>query len=621
MAGNSYWQRVTSQRLSRRRAMLGAGSVGLSAAALSLIGCGGDEPETRDESGLLSTPRDTTNQAKGGGTLRDVQTADMLHFDPLASPNNPVINFATVFAYPRLLRFQSGKYPEAADGTSEGELAASYEMGGDRLTLTFKLREGMKWDARPPTNGREIDAEDVLFSWNKYARLNASAQDLVYDAEKSPGAPIESLSAPDRRTVVMRLKQFDSSLIQLLTAWDHFYVMPRESDGGFDPRTEIRGHGPWILEEYLPSARVVWRKNPDYYIKDRPLPDRLERPIVIDYSQRLAQFKAGNIWTTVANPEDIVQTRKDAPNSVLHQDATFGTTVSPFITFAWDGDSPFKDVRMRRALAMLIDDEAFADVVENRSGFAREGLELDIARNTIVAPGQVGYWLDPTNTREFGDNHKYLKYNVEEAKKLMSAAGHGSGVTFNVYYNTENTYGAIYHQILDIWEGMLGGGGMTMRREGSPYAFYRDNIYDFYLAKNYANRGSRGLSGVVHRAVRGFPTVAAGLFGMMHPAGGFYQGVSPDGNNVDRGDSELNALLQKIKEEPDLKRQQSLVHDAIRHITGQMYNVPRPTNTKLFSNWWPAIGNVGLNSTYAGGNIWVEERLSWWVDSAKPPLA
>jgi peptide/nickel transport system substrate-binding protein len=356
MASNSYWQPVTRQRLSRRRAMLGAGSVGLSAAALSFIGCGGDEPEARDESGLLSTPRDSTSQAKAGGTLRDVQTADMLHFDPLASPNNPVINFATVFAYPRLLRFQSGKYPEAADGTSEGELATSYEMGGGRLTLTFKLHEGMKWDSRPPTSGREIDAEDVLFSWNKYARLNASAQDLVYDAEKSPGAPIESLSAPDRRTVVMKLKQFDSSLIQLLTAWDHFYVMPRESDGGFDPRTEIRGHGPWILEEYLPSARVVWRKNPDYYIKERPLPDRLERPIVIDYSQRLAQFKAGNIWTTVANPEDIVQTRKDAPNSILHQDATFGTTVSPFITFGWDGDSPFKDVRMRRALSMLIDD-------------------------------------------------------------------------------------------------------------------------------------------------------------------------------------------------------------------------------------------------------------------------
>ena len=620
MASEGYWQRVTRQRLSRRRALLGASSIGASAAALSLIGCGGDDDAPRDESGLLTTPRDTTNQAKAGGTLRDVQTADMLHFDPLASPNNPVINFATVFAYPRLLRFKSGKYPDAADGTSEGELATSYEMGSDRLTLTFKLREGMKWDARPPTNGREIDAEDVLFSWNKYARLNASAQDLVYDAQKAPGAPIESLTAPDRRTVVMKLKQFDSSLIQLLTAWDHFYVMPRESDGGFDPRTDIRGHGPWILEEYLPSARVVWRKNPDYYIKDRPLANRLERPIVIDYSQRLAQFKAGNIWTTVANPEDIVQTKKDAPNSVLHQNATFGTTVSPFITFGWDGDSPFKDVRMRRALAMLIDDEAFADVVENRSGFTREGLALDVARNTVVAPGQVGFWLDPMDTREFGENHKYLKYNVEEAKKLMAAAGHGNGVSFNVYYNTENTYGAIYHQILDIWEGMLAAGGMNMRREGSPYAFYRDNIYDFYLAGNYANRGSRGLSGIVHRAVRGFPTVAAGLFGTMHPAGGFYQGVSPDGNNVDKGDPELNALLQKIKEEPELKRQQSLVHDATRHITGQMYNVPRPTNAKLFSNWWPAIGNVGLNSTYAGGNIWVEERLNWWVDSTRAPL-
>lgn len=642
MAGSGYWDKFARSRLSRRRAVMAAGGLGLSATALGILGCSDDDDGSGStgaantgtsstggasgatgggSGGILSEPVKSTSQAVAGGTLKDFQNADILHFDPLASPSNPVINFATVFAYPRLLKFTSAEYPNASEGESEGELATEYEMSGDRLTLTFKLRQGMKWDAREPTSGREIDADDVVFSWNKYIQLNASAADLAYNAETSPGAPIESLTAPDKQTVVMKLKQFDASLIQLLTAWDHFYIMPRESDGGFNPETEIRGHGPWILEEYVPSARVTWARNPDYYVKDRPFPDRLERPIVVDYSQQLAQFIAGNIWTHLTTPEDVVRTKNDAPGSIVQQAATFGTTVSPFITFGYEGDSPFQDQRMRQALSMLLNREAFADVVENRRGFAADGIDLEIARNTIVAPGQGAYWIDPMDEATFGENHKYLKYNIEEAKKLMSAAGYEDGATFNVYYNSENTYGNIYHQMLDIYEGMFAEGGMTLTREGSPYQFYRKNIYDYYLEPVYSNRGDLELSGIVHKALRGFPTVAAGLFGMMHSDGGFYQGASQTGTNIRDGDPDLNAKIEKVKVEPDKEAQYELVHDVIRYVTGQMYNVPRPTISKLLRNWWPAIGNVGVDNTYAGGNIWVEERLNWWVDNSKPPLA
>ena len=646
----SYWEKFSRQRLSRRRALVGSSTIAASAAFLAACGGDDDDGATGTSTGatggstgstgatgatgggatgatgatgsgeLVSDPVNSTSRAVPGGTLRDFQNADMLHFDILGASNNPVINFSAVFAYPRLLKFESAEYPEVPDGASVGEVATEWEMAPDRLSLTFKLREGMKWDARPPTNGRTIDAEDVVFSWNKYIQLNASAQDLAYDAENSPGAPIETVEATDDMTVVMRLKQFDASLLQLLTAWDHFYIMPRESDGGFDPEQEIRGHGPWILEEYVPSARVTWAKNPDYYVPDRPFFDKVERPIIVDYAQQLAQFRAGNIWTSVTTdtPEDVVQTKLDAPGSIIQQAASFGTAVSPFITFGYEGDSPFKDVRMRQALSMAIDREAYADVVENRQGFAADGLDLEIARNTIVAPGQGKFWLDPMDEGTFGENHKYLKYNPEEVNALMSAAGHPGGATFNVYYNSENTYGAAYHRMLDIYEGMFAAVGMTLQREGSPYAFYRERIYDYYLAPVYETRGDLQLSGIVHKALRGFPTVAAGLFGMMHNNGGFYQGATPTGNNVRDGDPELNALIEKLKVEPDREAQFSMTHDIVRYVTGQMYNVPRPTIAKEFSNVWPAIGNVGVYNTYAGGNIWVEERLNWWADQSQP---
>ena len=339
-----------------------------------------------------------------------------------------------------------------------------------------------------------------------------------------------------------------------------------------------------------------------------------------DYAQQLAQFRAGNIWTTVANPEDVVPLKKDRRKLAAGGCDVRKPTVSPFITFCWDGP-PFTDSRMRRALSLLIDGEAFGDVVENRSGYAAEGLDLQIARNTIVAPGQIGYWIDPEDEAEFGENAKWLGHDVAEAKKLMEAAGYQDGVTFPVHYNSENTYGASYHQILDVFEGMMADGGMKLDRDGQPYSFYRSEIYDYYLKDKYAQRGDKALTGIIHRATRGFPTVAAGLFGMMHPNGGFYHGAAPDGGNVADGDPVSIAMIEKIKSEADPDAQKSLVKDAIRYITGEMYNIPRPTNAKPFTNWWPAIGNVGLNNTYAGGNIWVEERINWWVDPSQPGAA
>ena len=97
-------------------------------------------------------------------------------------------------------------------------------------------------------------------------------------------------------------------------------MMPKEADGGFDPATTVRGNGPWQLAEYTPSARFVWKRNPDYYVKDRPFPDTLERPIVTETAQRLAQFRAGNIHTDIVenSQEAVIQLMKDTPKAKLY---------------------------------------------------------------------------------------------------------------------------------------------------------------------------------------------------------------------------------------------------------------------------------------------------------------
>src|SRR3546814_19813515 len=81
--------------------------------------------------------------------------------------------------FPDTTLFRSlGKYPDVATGEAEGQIATSFEISPDKLKLTLKLRQGMKWDSRAPTNGRNLNAQDVVFSWNKFARSEEHTSEL-----------------------------------------------------------------------------------------------------------------------------------------------------------------------------------------------------------------------------------------------------------------------------------------------------------------------------------------------------------------------------------------------------------------------------------------------------------
>ncbi|HLF78403.1 MAG TPA: ABC transporter substrate-binding protein [Dehalococcoidia bacterium] len=612
MSQGNYWETFRNSRLSRRRAL--AGSAALGASAAFLAACGGGDGDSAgggaDKSGLVSKPIDTVTSAKAGGVLKHFAVGDALHLDPLTSSNANVVNYVAPYAYPRLVKWQAGKYPEVADGKPEGFAAESFEISPDKLQLTFKLRQNMKWDSRAPTSGRALDAQDVLFSWNKFAKVNNLRSNLVYDANTAKDAAVESVTAPDSRTIVMKLRQPDYRVIAFLAAYDYLNIMPRESESGFDPRSVVRGHGPWMLEEYNPSVRFVWAKNPDYYVKDRPFPDKVEVPILPDYAQRLAQFKAGNIYTNVPTPEDVIQTKKDAPKTIMLQGDRFVTAGGGYVTFGWETGSPWADVRMRQAVSMSIDREAYADTMENRDAYAKEGIDLPVAFNSIIYAGWTGAYLDPNNDKEFGPNNKYLKMNIAEAKKLISAAGHPNGIEFDWKFSTEQ-YGAAYLKSVQILAGMFPEAGLKPKQVAYPY----NTFSQLYNGETYWNFG-----GVIHRAGRQWPALASMLFAFMNPGGTNYHGASTDGRNVDKGDAKLNDLLSKLTGEFDINKQNALAHEIIRYYTQQTYSISRPSNTKGYTMAWPAIGNYGLNSTFVGGAV-TEPWLNWWIDPSKAPLA
>jgi peptide/nickel transport system substrate-binding protein len=628
MVAESYWRRFTDSRLSRRRALFAAASLTGGAVALSLVGCGDDgEPEspatgpgasnTGQSTGATSAayqPVDTSNSAQTGGVLLDYITGDAEHFDPGISDRAEVIGPTSVYVYPRLMSFVMAKFPEIADGSVEGEVAESYEVSGDRLQITFKIRQGMAWDARSPTNGRPIDAEDVIASWNRYAELHPTAGVLVHSEENS-AAPIDSLTRVDANTVVMKLLSPDHTVLPALADFATFYVMPREVDGGFDPQRDIRGHGPWILDKYEPSVGFSFRRNPDYFRTN--FIERLERPILPEYATRQAQFRAGNIYTSVYTAADVITGMSDVPDTVALQAPALERNGWELV-YGYEGDSPFKDQRVRQAVSMAIDRDAYGEVVENVSTFAAAGLDVGMEHTAVIFPGWDHVRLDPDNEQEFGPNHQYLKYNPDESHKLLAAAGYEDGLHTR-FSNETGRSGAAFERSAELLVALLNQEGLALEHTPITYEEFSDKWSRAYVFSNY-ERTKQGYEGILHRTGRGRSSLGALLMELYHKNG--RHGIwDPVAQTPHMGDPELNPILESYVQSFDRDEQIGLAHEFIRNFAGKMHTIIKPTSSRQFTLWWPAIGNIGVHNTLAAGSEGFERRRHWWIDSSKAPLA
>jgi ABC-type transport system substrate-binding protein len=382
---------------------------------LSLAGCGGGDDRGGDESGLLGKAEETTDKAVAGGTHLDYFATDIQNLDPLLARQRP--DFAPMpYAYSLLLKagISTTKKPGAADVA--GDAAESFELTPDGMQLTMKLRNNHKFDPRPPANGRAMDASDVAWSWNKFTSLALYGRELSNTSD--PGAPIQSLETPDARTLVFKMAYPHADILQLLAS-PYLFIEPK--DDNFDFRTTMRGSGPYFLEEYVASGRLVFKRNPDWYDRPRPYFDVIQQPLLSEYSAGLAQFVGKNVWSYSVRPADILPTKRGNPDMVLLPGREPSPTGTGFWNFSKQPDSVWKDVRLRRALSMTVDRELVLESFFNTTDFVAAGLPVQTYWNSHIGAG-CPEWVDPKGTG-LGEGAKYFKYDIAEAKKLVEAAG------------------------------------------------------------------------------------------------------------------------------------------------------------------------------------------------------
>src|SRR2546426_9615301 len=142
-------------------------------------------------------PRALRAQPKRGGILR-VRGYDPPHFDPHLTLNFKT-NTTLSFVYNKLVRHKVGPGIQPGTFTVEPDLAERWEALDD-TTYVFHLRQGVKWHNKPPLNGRELVAEDVKFTYDRFLSEPANTNRYLLDA-------VDRLEVVDRYTVKFLLKE------------------------------------------------------------------------------------------------------------------------------------------------------------------------------------------------------------------------------------------------------------------------------------------------------------------------------------------------------------------------------------------------------------------------------
>jgi len=301
------------------------------------------------------------------------------------------------------------------------ELAAevpSAENGGvsaDGLTITWKLKPCLFW-----SDGEPLTSADVKFTWESVMDpANAPLSRVGYEK-------IASIETPDDLTAVVTFKE-------LYPPWQTVFTQGPNNQGSILPKHILEGQtalesndfirwptvssGPFVITEWIPGDHMDLLPNPNFYA-GLPKLDRVQIKFVPDPEVALAALQTGDIdWYPDFSEGDIETVGALEPAVHLlvvpnpeweHYFFNLGTTAGVDGKGKADNDGfcPFKDVRVRKAITLGIDRQAFIDTLLS-------------GKTGVPATQWVGAWA---NT-----DLKPDAYDPAAAEALLDEAGYTKG--------------------------------------------------------------------------------------------------------------------------------------------------------------------------------------------------
>jgi peptide/nickel transport system substrate-binding protein len=346
-------------------------------------------------------------QPKRGGILR-VRGFDPPNFDhhlTVAGFTQSTLSFV----YSKLVRHQVGGDVPPGTFILEPDLAERWEELDD-TTYVFHLRQGVKWHNKPPVNGRELVAEDVKFTFDRFLTEKGNANRFLLDA-------VDRVEVVDRYTVKFLLKEPYVWFLSVLAYPQSMWIVAPEVVQQFGDLKKVEtaiGTGPFVLERYEPNVKTIFTRNPEYYREGQPYVDGVEWLVIPDESTGLAMYRTGQIdcgpginWAV--RQQDLEALKKSHPH-LMYRD--FLSQTGGVINMRTDMP-PFNDLRVRRAISHAIDRQALVEAVWGRG-----------EATPAVARGLVEWTLA---IDQLGAGAQYYRYDPQEARRLLAEAGYPKG--------------------------------------------------------------------------------------------------------------------------------------------------------------------------------------------------
>ena len=315
-----------------------------------------------------------------------------------------------------------------------GALAESWEISPDLLTYTFNIRQGVQFHDKAPVNGREMTAKDVEYSFHRMLGSKLTGTEFS-ETEPSPhigtwkARQVESVTATDKWTVVLKLKQPDPMALRDSIDTTVFYMIPREIIDTYGDMKDWRnaaGTGPFEMAEYVEGSSITYTKHPNYWSFDEKFPDNrlpyvdeMRFVFMTEPATKIAALRTakvdiqGSLTYALKNKDDMERLQRTNPDIVITEHpnrSDYGIGMNT-------QKAPFDDIQVRKAMQMALDRETLHNTYFK--GWGSWTPHSLLANDMPVVGTAFEEWPEELK--------KIYDYDPTEAERLLDEAGYPRG--------------------------------------------------------------------------------------------------------------------------------------------------------------------------------------------------
>lgn len=286
-------------------------------------------------------------------------------------------------------------------------LAVSWDISGDGLRYTFRLRPNVKWH-----DGEAFTSADVRYTILTQKRLGPRGR-ITF-------ANVERVDTPDALTAVIVLSRPTPYLVKALSSAET-PIVPQHRYGDGDPLaspnlTAPIGTGPFVFDKWVRGNYVSLRRNPNYWRPGAPRLDRVVYRIIPDQASISAALETGEV--DAATNIALADLGRLANLPQLRVDDSYDAYLNNASFLEFNLDNPvLAKPDVRKAIAHAID----RNFIRDRVYYRRANL-VDSPVPAVLA----SYYDDSTF---------HYPFDVDSANRLLDAAGYpknASGERFAV---------------------------------------------------------------------------------------------------------------------------------------------------------------------------------------------